>query len=117
MLTPFPNAPETSLTCVRHYQMFVASRRETFAARRCYAVVPKYYFHLLNDLDVPDLEGTDFPDLDAARAYAVTQVRGTFSQTVQDEGRVVLHHRIDIEDEAGNVLDTVYFRDAVTVEE
>jgi hypothetical protein len=29
----------------------------------------------------------------------------------------VLHHRIDIEDAEGTVLDTVHFRDYVTVED
>ena len=41
----------------------------------------------------------------------------TFAETAKDEGRVVLHHRIDIEDERGAVLDTVHFRDAVKVED
>ena len=79
--------------------------------------VPMYFFHLVNGYDVPDHEGTALPDLQAARAYAITQVRSTFSETVKDEGRVALSHRIDIEDEHGTVLDTVYFRDAVTVDD
>jgi hypothetical protein len=41
----------------------------------------------------------------------------TFGETAKDEGRVVLHHRIDIEDEQRAVLATIYFRDAVSVEE
>lgn len=38
-------------------------------------------------------------------------------QLVKDEGRIVLHHRIDIEDDAGEVLSTLYFRDAVVIED
>jgi hypothetical protein len=79
--------------------------------------VPRFYFHLHNDIDVPDDEGVDLPDLNAARAHAARQARVTFGETAKDEGRVVLHHRIDIENEQGTVLDTVHFRDAVSVEE
>ena len=78
--------------------------------------MPTYCFHLINDIDVPDLEGTELTDLDAARAYAITQARMTSAQPVKDEGRVVLSHRIDIEDQRGTVLDKIYFREAVNVE-
>lgn len=79
--------------------------------------MPMFYFHLYNDMNVPDEEGVELADLDAARAHAVRQVRVTFAETAKDHGRVVLHHRIDIEDGQGAVVDTVYFRDAVKVEE
>jgi hypothetical protein len=78
--------------------------------------VPRFYFHLHNDIDVPDEEGVELADLEAARAHAVRCARVTFAEMAKDEGRVVLHHRIDIEDERGAVLDTVHFRDAVKVE-
>jgi hypothetical protein len=80
------------------------------------ASVPRFYFHLHNDVDLPDDEGSEHPDLEAARAHAVKCARVTFAEVAKDEGRVVLHHRIDIEDEQGAVLSTVYFRDAVKVE-
>ena len=79
-------------------------------------MVPRFYFHLHDDIDVPDDEGVELPDLEAARAHAVQCARVMFGEMAKDEGRVVLHHRIDIEDEQGAVLDTVHFRDAVTVE-
>ena len=79
--------------------------------------MPRFYFHLYNDIDAADDEGVDFPDLASARADAVRQARVTFAETAKDEGRVVLHHRIDIEDEHRRVLGTVYFRDAVKVED
>ena len=83
---------------------------------RRYRVVPRFYFHLHNDTDVPDQEGKDFPELDAAREWARRQARDLFGQLAKDEGRVVLHHRIDIENERAEVLDTAWFRDAVNVE-
>jgi hypothetical protein len=79
--------------------------------------MPKFYFHLHNDIECMDDEGAELPDLKAARAHAVRQARVTFAETARDEGRIVLHHRIDIADEQGTVLGTVYFRDAVNVED
>jgi hypothetical protein len=81
------------------------------------SVVPRFYFHLHNHVDLPDGEGVELPDLEAALAHAVSLVRFTFGETAKDEGRVVLHHRIDVEDEQGSVLGTVHFRDAVRVED
>ena len=78
--------------------------------------MPKYYFHLHNDIDAPDEEGKELPDLDAAREVARDNARFTFAQTVMDEGHGSLEHRIDIEDEQGRVLDTVWFRDVVKIE-
>ena len=51
------------------------------------------------------------------REHAIRQARVTFAETAKDEGRVVLHHRIDIEDDKGSVLGTVRFRDAVKIED
>lgn len=78
--------------------------------------MPRFYFQLYDDVDVPDDEGVELADLESARAYAVKCARVTFAEMAKDEGRVVLHHRIDIEDERRSVLDTVHFRDAVRVE-
>jgi uncharacterized protein DUF6894 len=78
--------------------------------------VPRFYFHLHNDIDVPDDEGVELPNLEAARAHAVRCARFTFAETAKSHGHVVLHHRIDIEDERQSVLDTVHFGEAVKVE-
>lgn len=79
--------------------------------------MPRFYFHLINDIDVPDLEGVELPDIDAARAQAATQARGMIGEMTKTEGRIVLHHRIDIEDEDGTVLASVIFGDVITVED
>jgi hypothetical protein len=78
--------------------------------------MPRYYLHLRNDLDVPDEEGVELPDLDTARAQAAANARFTLAQTAMDEGKINFTHRIDIEDEDGRILDTVWFRDVVIVE-
>ncbi len=79
--------------------------------------MPRFYFHLHNDVETPDHEGVELCDLDAAFVHAVRLVRFTFGEHAKDEGRVVLHHRIDIEDKDGAVLRSVRFGEAVTVED
>ena len=79
--------------------------------------MPSYYFHLINDLDVRDDEGKELPDLAAAQAHALEQVRAIVADMAKDEGRIVLRHRIDIEDENCAVLETVWFRDALQIED
>jgi hypothetical protein len=78
-------------------------------------LVARFYFHLINDLDVPDLEGMEFSDLDTARAGAIEQARGMIGEQTKEGAHVVLHHHIDIEDERGTVVDTVWFRDVVNI--
>jgi len=53
--------------------------------------------------------------LAAAREYAVRNARFTMAETLKEQARLVRRHRIQIEDEAGNVLDTIYFGDVVVV--
>jgi hypothetical protein len=79
--------------------------------------MPRFYFHLINDMDVPDHEGEDLPDLAAAQAFALRQARAMIAAMALDEGRLVLHHRIDIEDEQHSLVGTMAFRDAVRIEE
>ena len=76
----------------------------------------RYYFHLYNDIDVPDEEGKELPGLTAAREWAASQARILFGEMAKEQGRVVLSHRIDIEDSGGQVLATVSFGEVVNVE-
>ena len=66
-------------------------------------------------MDVPDDEGKELPDLETARQEAACQARMLMGQMLKDEARIDLSHRIDIEDEHGAVLATVWFKDVVTV--
>lgn len=78
--------------------------------------MPKYFFHLHNDIDVLDEDGKELPDLDAARELARDNVRFTFAETIKEQSRANLDHRIDIEDEDGRVIETVRFGDVVSIE-
>ena len=55
-------------------------------------------------------------DLATARAYAFHLAWFTAAETIKDHGHFVGDHRIDIENDKGAVLDTIYFRDAVEIE-
>jgi hypothetical protein len=76
--------------------------------------MPRFYFHLHNDVDVPDKGGEEFPDLAAARAHALSMARFEVAEAAK-AGRILLSHRIDVEDEHGTVLATVPFGEAVQV--
>ena len=78
--------------------------------------MPRFYFHLLNDVDAPDEEGKELADLDAAREHARRNIRFTAAESLKEQGRVVLSHRIQIEDGGGNLLDTVFFSDVLNIE-
>jgi hypothetical protein len=78
--------------------------------------MPRFYFHLRNDMDVPDNEGKELRNLEEAVAYALNLTRFEAAELVKENGRIVLSHRIDIEDEQHIVLETVHFSDVVKVE-
>jgi hypothetical protein len=78
--------------------------------------VQRFYFHLHNDVEARDPDGIDLPNLEAARLHALSDARFTAAETIKETGHLNLSHRIDIEDEHGTVLDTIYFRDAVAIE-
>ena len=78
--------------------------------------MPRFFFHLHNDVDAPDPDGVELRTLDEARVVALHNARFSAGQSVKDMGHIVGDHRIDIEDENGTVLDTVYFRDAVEID-
>ena len=78
--------------------------------------MPRFYFHLLNDVDASDKDGVELRDLDAAREHARRNLRFTAAEVLKEQGKLVPNHRIQIEDADGHVLDTVYVSDVVKVE-
>ena len=77
--------------------------------------MPRYYFHLLNDIDAPDEEGVELPNLEAALKYARSNALFTAAEVIKDGGHLVRSHRIEIEDAQGTVLGTVRFEDVITI--
>ena len=77
--------------------------------------MPLFFFHIFDDLEFIDEEGIDMADATAARAAALAGARGMMSEQVKN-GRLSLHHRIEVEDEGGGAILTLPFSDAVTIE-
>jgi hypothetical protein len=74
----------------------------------------RFFFHVHDNLDVPDEDGSEVPDLDSAVRVAVRAVRGLACEQVA-KGHLNLQHRIEVKDAAGAVLATVRFADAIEV--
>ncbi len=78
--------------------------------------MPRFYFHLYNDLTAVDEEGQELPNPAVAHQKAIATARELAAEAVRN-GRLVLDHRIEIADESGEVVSTVCFRDVVEVED
>jgi len=77
--------------------------------------VPRFYFHICNGNGfVEDGEGTELPDLDAARAQATAGARDVMAGDVQ-RGFLDLSSFIEVEDERRTHLFTLTFKDVVDV--
>jgi hypothetical protein len=75
--------------------------------------MPRFYFHVCNGTGfVPDEEGQELPDVDAARREAVRSARSIMASDVQ-RGMLDLSSFIEIEDEAHQLLLTLGFQEAV----
>ena len=77
--------------------------------------MPRFYFHVVDDLDTEDDEGSELADLDAARRHAIGAARVLMCETLSQEGRITLSHSIEIQDHQHNPVDSVSFGDAVRI--
>jgi hypothetical protein len=91
-------------------------KRNEAQRKRSWPVVPRFYFHLRNDFDVPDDEGKELRDLEAALEHAANEARKLAGEMLKETGRITLRHRIDIEDERHEIVRSVAIRDVVRVE-
>ena len=75
--------------------------------------MPRYFLHVYNRIGhVPDEEGRDFDDLDAATEAALEGVRSVLAEEVRG-GALDLDGRIEIADPSGHILRVVPFAEAV----
>ena len=77
--------------------------------------VPRFFFHLYDDIVARDAEGQELPDADAARSRALVSAREMACAEVL-KGHLNLRHRIEVEDESGTLLASVHFGEAVDIE-
>ncbi len=78
--------------------------------------MPRYFFHIYDDLIAHDEEGVELPNVSAARLNALIGARSLIAEQVK-RGYLVLSHWIDVVDEHGEPVMTVTFGDAVDVKE
>lgn len=73
--------------------------------------MPRYFFHIRNNEEiVPDDEGANFDDYEAARGEAVASARDLAINAIR-LGEHVSGWKIEIADEKGKVLDRISARE------
>lgn len=77
--------------------------------------MPRYFFHLHNDVETYDDEGIDLLDLAAARVEAIKGARSVMGEEIVKNGRIHLSHWVQVEDANGQQVLAVPFRDCVEV--
>ncbi|TMJ18678.1 MAG: hypothetical protein E6G92_02220 [Alphaproteobacteria bacterium] len=76
----------------------------------------RYYFHLRDGTEeLLDDEGREFGDLEALEKAVLEGARDLIASELRSAGVVDLRHRIDAEDESGNIACTLPFKSAVTI--
>jgi hypothetical protein len=76
--------------------------------------MPRFFMHLRGSLDeVLDPDGVLMPE-DAVAGAALLAARDCMAHDIRSV-RLELRYRIDVENEAGEVVHTVHFADAVTI--
>ncbi|MFL6845019.1 MAG: DUF6894 family protein [Allosphingosinicella sp.] len=76
--------------------------------------MPRYFFHIYDDLVLVDDEGLELADDEAARSQALAGARGMMCDQLR-AGHLTLHHRVEVEGEAGESLLILTFGDAVRI--
>lgn len=75
--------------------------------------MPRYFFHIrADDIFIRDPDGSDLPNLDAARAEAGHSARHLLADLLK-EGEVLDGQVFEISDEAGTVLERLPFRNVL----
>lgn len=75
----------------------------------------RFFFHVFDHAVAIDDDGLELADERAARAAAVAGAREMACEQIRT-GHLRLDHRIEITDETGNLVATLPFRDAFTIE-
>jgi hypothetical protein len=74
--------------------------------------MPIFLFHVFNSVGTArDDEGSDLPDLNAAKDHALDSIRSIIAEEART-GRIDLNGHIEIADPAGETLGRVAYREA-----
>ena len=99
----------------RQQKLTAAISKQPGFRRFVWAAVPRFYFHLYDDITSIDAEGSELPNPAVALQRAITIAREIAAEAVRN-GKLVLDHRIEVADDAGAIIGKVQFRDVVEVE-
>jgi hypothetical protein len=75
--------------------------------------MPRYFFDLYNDIVARDEEGSVLSGLEEAHGRALDEAREMITASVEEHGKIDLTHRIEIRDDAGEILEQIQFEEAV----
>jgi hypothetical protein len=79
--------------------------------------MPRFFFHIADGEQCPDGEGIILPDIRAAIQVAAAGAREIVAEDLKQGNGLPQNERIEIEDESGQIVATVTFREAVGLEE
>jgi hypothetical protein len=77
--------------------------------------MPRFFFHIFDDIVLTDDEGIELPDADTAKREALAAARAMICDQVR-KGRLVLGHRVEVDDEQGRRVLSLPFGEAITIE-
>jgi hypothetical protein len=77
--------------------------------------MPRYFFHIHDELVALDDEGMELADMSAVRRQAVAGIHAMMCDQLA-HGRLVLHHHLVVEDEQGVEVLSLAFGDTVAIE-
>ena len=76
--------------------------------------MPRYFFHIYDHDITLDEDGRDLPDLAAARELALDSARDLVCESIH-RGHLNLDHRIEVQDQQGETVIVLTFREAFTI--
>lgn len=76
--------------------------------------MPRYFFHLFDNITSLDDEGVELVDAKSAIDRGIAHARYMAAQSVLN-GHLILNHRIEVADTDDRRIATVFFRDVVEV--
>ncbi|HEV2080228.1 MAG TPA: hypothetical protein VGR19_10100, partial [Allosphingosinicella sp.] len=79
------------------------------------AAMPRFYFHVYDDIVALDDEGVELPDLETVRREALKGARELACENLRN-GKLNLDHRIEVVDEDQRLVLNLPFRSALEIE-
>ena len=77
--------------------------------------MPKFYFHVYDQVVSLDEQGVELKNASLARDAAIRAARELAAEEIVRDGKVYLHHRIEVEDAQGRPVLTLPFSAAFRV--